>query len=101
MEAAIAQAPWDIAVVLSGHARGADRLGEDWARARKVPLEVYPARWDEEGKVAGFRRNQRMADKADALIALWDGESRGTLDMIRRAKGRGLYIHVVNTKEKA
>lgn len=37
------------------------------------------------GRAAGPIRNQQMAERADALVAVWDGASRGTGDMLRRA----------------
>jgi len=38
----------------------------------------------------------QMADYADALVAVWDGESRGTVHMICRAKENGLKVYVVD-----
>lgn len=81
-------------VVLSGGARGADRLGAAWALVRQIPVEIYPADWEKHGKGAGVIRNQQMAEKAEALIAVWDGNSRGTQDMIKRALNRGLVVYV-------
>ena len=43
-------------------------------------------------------RNQVMADHADALIAVWDGASKGTADMIDRAKKRGLKVFVYDAE---
>jgi hypothetical protein len=74
-----------ITCVLSGTARGIDRAGEEWAKAHNIPIEYYPANWDEFGKAAGFIRNREMALRADALLAVWDGKSRGTANMIRTA----------------
>jgi uncharacterized phage-like protein YoqJ len=54
---------------------------------------IYPANWRKYGKRAGHRRNQQMADNADALIALWDGESPGTRDMIRRMENKPTIIY--------
>lgn len=85
---------WRPTVVLSGAARGADTLGEEWAIMCGVPLEKYPADWDMFGKRAGYMRNSEMAEKAEALIALWDGKSRGTAHMIEIAKRHGLRVHV-------
>jgi hypothetical protein len=64
--------------VVSGTARGVDRLGERWAREHGIRVTRFQPDWLNHGKSAGFRRNQEMADYADALIALWDGQSRGT-----------------------
>ncbi|MFD1444284.1 hypothetical protein [Thermoactinomyces vulgaris] len=53
----------------------------------------YPAEWKKYGKKAGPLRNAKMAENADALVAFWDGKSRGTKDMIETAKRRGLRIY--------
>ena len=85
-------------VILSGTAKGADRLGERYARERGFLLRRFPADWDKDGNKAGPIRNAKMADNADALIAFWDGTSRGTAHMIRMGKERGLVTRVINYK---
>jgi len=92
--AALVACGWTPTVVISGAARGADRLGEVWAAELNVPCERFPADWDAHGKAAGYRRNVQMADNAEALIALWDGASKGTKHMIDIAKRKGLRVHV-------
>ena len=67
---------WKPIVVLSGTARGVDRLGERWAKEHNVPIERYPADWNTFAKMAGYIRNRKMVDKAEALLALWDFESK-------------------------
>lgn len=91
---AIDECGWTPTTVISGAAKGADNLGEDWAYDHKVPCELFPADWNKFGKSAGYRRNVQMAENADALIALWDGQSRGTKHMIDIAKSKGLKIYV-------
>ena len=83
-------------IVVSGHARGADSLGEKYASDEDLDLEIYPADWKKYGKSAGFRRNEQMADIADAVIAFWNGESHGTKHMIDIAEEKGLNVKVVN-----
>ena len=56
-------------VVISGTARGADRLGERYAREKGYRLRQFPADWDTHGRSAGPIRNGEMAKNADALIA--------------------------------
>ena len=90
---AVASSGFEIAAVISGGARGADAAGETWAYANRIPVEVFPANWNEYGKKAGPIRNQQMADVADALIALWDGKSRGTRDMIKRMAKKPTIIY--------
>lgn len=93
---AIEGCPWkdEIGVVLCGEARGPDRDGATWARAHGLLVESYPAHWNEEGKSAGFLRNQRMADGAEGLMIIWDGTSRGSASMIQMALKRGLRVHI-------
>jgi hypothetical protein len=91
---AIAAAPWKPTAVISGAARGADALGERWARENNIPLLRMPADWNKHGNRAGFVRNIEMAARAEALIAVWDGRSRGTAHMIETAQNRGLRIFV-------
>ena len=87
-------------IIVSGTARGADQLGERYARERGYQIERYPADWNNDGKAAGPIRNAKMADNADALIAFWDGESRGTQNMIDEATRKGLAVRVVETEQE-
>jgi hypothetical protein len=91
---AVYNAGFDITAVVSGAARGADALGERFAKDANLELFKFPAHWDEYGRAAGPIRNQVMGDFADALIALWDGKSRGTKHMIDYATKKGLKVHV-------
>lgn len=81
--------------VISGTARGADQLGERYASENNYPIHRYPADWDKHGRMAGYIRNEEMAKNADALIAFWDGSSKGTRHMINIATGYGLQVRVV------
>jgi hypothetical protein len=80
--------------IVSGTARGVDRLGELWASIHGVPVKRFPANWDLHGRRAGYLRNAEMAEYADGLIAIWDGYSRGTKHMIDLAKEKGLKVYV-------
>lgn len=82
-------------VIISGHASGADALGERYAQERGFQLETFPADWKAHGRAAGPIRNARMASAANALIAFWDGKSRGTKNMIETAKNHNLKVVVV------
>lgn len=93
---AIEAVPWEITEVVSGTARGVDRLGERWAKENNILLKKFPASWDIYGKIAGLVRNQKMADYANALLAVWDGKSSGTCDMIKRAEKHGLKVLIVD-----
>lgn len=80
--------------VLSGTARGADSLGEQWAAAHGHAVERYPADWEHLGSAAGIVRNQRMIDTATHACFFWDGKSPGTKHAIGHARNRGIPMRV-------
>lgn len=80
--------------LISGGAKGADALGEWYACYYGLPVTRMAANWEEDGKRAGFLRNERMAEVATHLIAFWDGRSPGTRHMIETARACGLPVHV-------
>ena len=86
----------DEITVVCGKAREADTLGERYAEERGYAVHYLPVDWDRYGKSAGYIRNEEMAKNADALVAFWDGKSRGTKDMIKLARQYGLRVRVKN-----
>ena len=81
--------------IISGNARGADKLGEKYAKEYNYSCSIKPADWNKYGKRAGYLRNADMAQEANALIAFWDGKSKGTNHMIQLAKQANLTIKIV------
>lgn len=85
---------------VSGAARGADTLGEQFAYTYGYEVKRFPADWDNLGKRAGYVRNAIMAEyaseKTGVLFAFWDGKSKGTKHMIDLAKKHNLEVHVIN-----
>lgn len=84
-----------ITEIVCGEAKGADLLGRKLAEQSSCPIASFPADWNKHGKSAGYKRNVEMAKYADALIAFWDGESRGTAHMIETASNQGLLVKVI------
>lgn len=82
-------------VVISGTARGADSLGEQYAKERGYKIDSHPADWDKYGKSAGYRRNKEMVDIASAAICFWDGKSKGTKHTIDLCKDKGIPYKIV------
>ena len=95
--AAVESCPWRIGDVISGGAKGVDAMGERWAKDSGRNLIVIPADWDAHGRAAGPIRNARMAREGEGLIALWDGQSKGTASMIREARKAGIRLHIHRT----
>ena len=91
---ALNHAPFLPTEIVSGGAPGVDRLGELWGLIHHVPVKYFPADWKRHGKRAGYVRNREMAVYAQALIAVWDGKSSGTRDMIKVAQAAGLKVFV-------
>lgn len=85
-------------IIHGGCKTGADHMANEWAIAHWCDFRVYKAAWEEHGKAAGPIRNQQMAQDGDELIAFWDGKSRGTKDMIKKATRAGLTVHVIRYK---
>lgn len=82
-------------IIISGTARGADKLGEKYAQEKGYKVVQYPANWEEFGKKAGILRNVEMAKNSDALVCFWDGKSRGTKHMIETAEKLSLKIRII------
>lgn len=91
--------PEDIEALATGESGEVDKLGKLWAEYHGVHYQPFPAWWDTEGKAAGPLRNERMAKWAaeipnSTLVAVWDGKSKGTQDMILAAHRHGLNVEV-------
>lgn len=101
VEEAVRLSGFTVTTVISGTARGVDKLGERWAEGYGVPVERFPADWGRYGRAAGYRRNQAMVEAAakapegGAVIAVWDGVSRGTRHTIDIARQRGVPVFIL------
>ncbi len=85
-------------VFVSGGCKGADKLGERYAKENEYKVELYHAEWEKYGKSAGPKRNKLMAQIGDYIICFWDGKSKGTKSMINFAKqfNKPLRIKYIN-----
>lgn len=91
---------YNISKIISGGAKGADTLAEQYAKENNIPFECYPAEWNKYGKKAGIIRNKIMIDKADFCVFFWDGKSPGTKFSIEYAKKKGKKYIVFRYNEK-
>lgn len=89
---------YNITVLIEGEARGADTLGRLYAERHGIPVEKYPAKWEEHGKRAGPIRNSQMLKegKPDLVIAFLAPDSRGTKNMIDQARKARVETVVVD-----
>ena len=90
--------------IVSGNAKGADKLGERYSTERNLKLTLFPADWNKYNKAAGMIRNIEMAEYGDMLIAFWDQKSRGTKNMmegLRELLGPEIQdVKVIETDEE-
>lgn len=92
---------WKIDLVIEGEATGADTLARQWAASLHLPVAKYPADWTQ-GPKAGPERNKKMLaeGKPDLVVAFVTADktltrSRGTYDMVKRARIAGVRVIVV------
>jgi len=103
VEGALEKTGWCHAIteVVSGASGNVDKIGEFWAELMELPIKRFPADWDKHGKAAGPIRNRAMAEYADALLAVWDGESKGTANMIMEMHRQGKPVFVWRVGKEA
>ena len=81
--------------IVSGGARGADTLAKKYALEHNIPYKEFPADWNAFGNSAGIIRNKQMSEYGDALVSFWDGESKGSKNMIENMKKLNKHIVIV------
>ncbi len=90
----------NITEVVSGTAKGSDKLGEQYANENNIPIKRFVPDWEGLGKKAGHVRNRKMGDYAKEhngmLVAFWDKHSRGTKGMIDYVTKIGLKSVVIH-----
>lgn len=96
---------YDNPEIISGHASGADTLAERYAEDHGIPYIIFKPDWKRYGRGAGPIRNKAMIDYASednpVVIAFWNGESKGTRNMIDQGRKRGAIIHVIMCQDSA
>ncbi|MFZ6014266.1 MAG: DUF2493 domain-containing protein [Bacteroidota bacterium] len=84
-----------ISLIVSGGALGADKLAEAFALEHGIPLLIFRPEYDRFGRNAPLKRNFKIVDSADLVVAFWDGVSRGTkhgIDYAIRQKKRVIVV---------
>ncbi len=87
---------FDITILISGGAVGADSLGERYAKENNIETIIFKPDWNKFGKQAGFLRNTTIIENSDIVIAYWNGTSRGTADSINKAKNLNKQVIIIN-----
>jgi len=85
----------NITLLVSGGAKGADTLGEQYAKENNIPTKIFFPDWNKHGKAAGFIRNTDIINEAELVVAFWDNSSKGTKDSLQKAEKAGKKILVI------
>lgn len=94
LKSVINNSNFPISELVFGDAKGVDAMAKEFAVENKIPYKVFIPDWKKYGRKAGILRNIDMINHSDALIALWDGKSRGTKHAIDYAKKLSLLVSV-------
>ena len=93
-------AGFDQVSFVSGGAAGSDSLAEKYAEEKGIEVTIFKPEWKRYGRRAGYMRNARIWEEADAGIAFWDGESKGTQHSFKLAKKLGKELKVFDFTRK-
>ncbi len=85
---------YNIRKIVSGGAKGADKLAERYALEYDIPNQVFEADWNRHGKAAGPIRNKQIIEACEELIAFHDGKSKGTMHSIKFAKQNNKPVYI-------
>jgi len=93
VERAIVDSGFPVTLLLSGGAIGVDRIAEAWATRQGIPIEQIKPDWKQHGRGAGFKANEALIARAEAVVVVWDGVSKGTSDVISQAERNHVKCH--------
>lgn len=85
----------NITLIVSGGARGADSLSEQYAKEEGIRTLIFKPDWEKHGRAAGFIRNRDIVENSDHVVAFWDGKSRGTKNSMDLATKLGKTLKTV------
>ena len=84
--------------IINGGASGADSAATDYAVVNWCSFKEYPAEWNKYGKSAGPIRNKQMLDEENIDLVIAFPGGRGTANMVKLAKERGIEVIEVEYK---
>lgn len=81
--------------IISGGAKGIDTCAEELANRLGLGLTVIRPDYQRYRKGAPLKRNDEIVSQADTVLAVWDGESRGTKYVIDKCQKLGKPVVVI------
>lgn len=94
--------PSSVTEIVSGGARGVDTKARIFAEENSLKYTGFLPDYDKYGRVAPIKRNDLIVDRADMVVALWDGRSRGTkyvIDRCMKIKKSLVVFHITFYEE--
>lgn len=92
---------FEISLIISGGAKGADTLAEKYAKEKGIETIVFNPEYELYGKKATFVRNDKIINECERLIAFWDNKSKGTESTYKKALKKGKDVHLINYGQKS
>ena len=81
--------------IVSGGAKGIDCCAAEFAIARGLKLTEFFPEYQRYGRAAPIKRNERIVDYADEVLAFWNGKSKGTLSVIKYCEKNNVPCRII------
>lgn len=94
--------PVETTEIISGGARGVDSHAKSYAAAHGIPFTLVKPEYRLLGRAAPKARNIEIVRRADLVVAIWNGTSKGTRNTIEAAKkmGRQVRVYLIRQERK-
>ena len=86
--------PEDTTEIVSGGAKGIDTCAREYALSHDIKLTEFLPEYSRYGRGAPFKRNLQIIIYSDLVIAFWDGQSKGTKNVIENCKKLNVKVDV-------
>ncbi len=89
--------PKSVTEIVSGGAKGIDTLATKYAENNNLRLTVFLPEYEKYSQAAPLKRNNKIIEYSDEVIAFWDGKSKGTEYVIKKCKklNKKITVHLI------
>ena len=86
--------PEDTTEIVSGGAKGIDTCAREYALSHDIKLTEFLPEYSRYGRGAPLKRNLKIIEYADVIIAFWDRQTKGTKNVIENCKKLNVKVDV-------
>ena len=86
--------PENTTEIVSGGAKGIDTCAREYALSHDIKLIEFLPEYSRYGRGAPLKRNLQIIIYSDLVIAFWDGQSKGTKNVIENCKKLNVKVDV-------